>query len=90
MMDQMQARLCECEQRNRALVRLVGELRAAVAALTAERDVARAEADRARRLANALIRPVPADADRPLSDPEPPTGVHSLSGLPAHWMNEGR
>ncbi|XRQ16295.1 chromosome segregation ATPase [Actinomadura welshii] len=89
--DQIQARAREVEQHNWRLSRTAEELRAAVHALTAERDAARAEAERARRRVDALTAladghrdggPRPAmdrpAMDRPVVDREPPTGLHPL------------
>ncbi|MBW8485603.1 hypothetical protein [Actinomadura parmotrematis] len=79
--DQIQARLHECEQQTWTLGRTVEELRAAVTALTAERDAARGEADRARRRVDALTRPSATISDRAVAAEEPPTGLHSLNGV---------
>ncbi|WP_051109107.1 hypothetical protein [Actinomadura flavalba] len=62
-----------------AALRTADDLRTAVAALTTERDAARAEADRARRSVDALTRPAP--GPRPDVEEEPPTGLHSVNGL---------
>ncbi|MBA8954842.1 hypothetical protein ACFQU9_09010 [Actinomadura namibiensis] len=77
--DQTHARLQEAEQLNWQLGRANDELRGALAALTAERDAARAEAERARRSVDLLTRSVPANAPRPDVDLEPPTGLHSVN-----------
>ncbi|WP_067480762.1 hypothetical protein [Actinomadura hibisca] len=82
--DQAQARLHECEQRNWRLARTAEEMRAALHALTAERDAARTEAERARRRVDALTQAGgrPAAGRWPDAEPEPPTGLHSLNGFP--------
>ncbi|MFC5747785.1 hypothetical protein [Actinomadura rugatobispora] len=80
--DQMQARLHEFEQHNWQLSHTVDELRAAVSALTGERDAARAEAERARRRVDALVQlNTPRDGARPPTEQEPPTGLHRLNGM---------
>ncbi|XVQ08507.1 hypothetical protein ACQP1W_39025 [Spirillospora sp. CA-255316] len=80
--DQMQARVHECEQHNWQLSHTVEELRAAVSALTGERDAARAEAERARRRVDALTQlNTPRNGVRPPAEHEPPTGLHRLNGM---------
>ncbi|MFC9975826.1 hypothetical protein ACFVH6_33555 [Spirillospora sp. NPDC127200] len=82
--DQAQAHLHEREQQNWRLARAAEEMRAALHALTAERDAARAEAERARRRVDALVQAGgrPAAGRRPGVEPEPPTGLHALNGAP--------